>query len=104
MGVKFATDYDNGTNETSSDTFGYAARKKTQLSSKSKQQCAQLSTVQKNNPGISLPKKQHGNSTSPPTSDSELVDNDYKFIERFNRDMMEQFMEHQRQTQVRISN
>ena len=37
------------------------------------------------------------------TSESELglVENDYKFIEQFNRDMMDQFMEHQRRTQVR---
>ena len=69
---------------------------------KLKQQSQQLSTAQKNKQGTSLPKKQHGNLVSSPTSDEQLMDNDCKFIERFNRDMMEQFMEHQRRTQVKI--
>ena len=43
-----------------------------------------------------------GRSSNQSTSESELglVENDYKFIEQFNRDMMDQFMEHQRRTQV----
>ena len=72
------------------------------MSPKLKLQSAQLSTVQKSKLGPSLPKKQNVNSASPPTSDEHLMDNDCKFIERFNRDMMEQFMEHQRRTQVKI--
>ena len=37
------------------------------------------------------------------TSGVDLSYNGYKFIERFNRDMMEQFLQHQQRTQVCLS-
>ena len=67
------------------------------------QQPTQLSSTTKANIS-SVHSNQHiGRSSIQSTSESELglVENDYKFIEQFNRDMMDQFMEHQRRTQVR---
>ena len=48
----------------------------------------------------SFSKQQSGKSSNQSSHESSLIEDDYKFIERFNRDMMDQFMEHQRQTQV----
>ena len=66
------------------------------------QQPTQMSSKTKTNI-LSAHSNQHIERTSiHSTSESELgfVENDYKFIEQFNRDMMDQFMEHQRRTQV----
>ena len=48
----------------------------------------------------SFSKQQSGKSSNQSSHESSLIEDDYKFIERFNRDMMDQFMEHQRRTQV----
>ena len=66
------------------------------------QQPTQLSSKTKANIPSAHSNQHIGRSSIQSTSESELglVENDYKFIEQFNRDMMDQFMEHQRRTQV----
>ena len=68
------------------------------------QQPTQLSSKTKANISSAHSNQHIGRSSIQSTSESELglVENDYKFIEQFNRDMMDQFMEHQRRTQVYI--
>ena len=99
-------DYDDSFNEMHSETGVHVTKKKPyQLllpSIKAKQHSAQLSNASKTKHNVSMPKQHTGRSTIQPTNESGLMENDYKFIERFNRDMMDQFMEHQRRTQVRI--
>ena len=63
------------------------------------QQPTQLSSKTKANIP-SAHSSQHIGRSSASKSEFGLVENDYKFIEQFNRDMMDQFMEHQRRTQV----
>jgi len=101
---KCTTDHADRNIEMKSDTPVFNGRKIPQLtripSPKSKQQSVQLSAMSKNKHGIPFSKQRIGMSNSQPVLDSDMVDTDYKFIERFNRDMMDQFMEHQRRTQA----
>ena len=72
-----------------------------QPSTKQKQHSVHIANVTKNKSNAtSFPKQQSGRYSSHSSNDSGMMENDYKFIERFNRDMMDQFMEHQRRTQV----
>ena len=73
----------------------------THPSTKPKQHSLHISNVTKNKSNAtSFSKQQSGRYSNQSSNESGLMENDYKFIERFNRDMMEQFMEHQRRTQV----
>ena len=72
-----------------------------QPSTKPKQHSVHIANVTKNKSNAtSFPKQQSGRYSSHSSHDSGMMESDYKFIERFNRDMMDQFMEHQRRTQV----
>ena len=102
--ISASTDYDEGMNELQSDTNVHVIKKKPyQLllpPVKAKQHTAPLSNAPKTKNNVSVSKQHTGRCTLQPTNESGLMENDYKFIERFNRDMMDQFMEHQRRTQV----
>ena len=99
--------YEEYIDEMSSDTKIYTGGKKLHshvlTSPKQKQQPTQLPKMSKIKHGIPLSKQHVARSSVPAAAESGLVDSDYKFIERFNRDMMDQFMEHQRRTQVRYN-
>ena len=105
--IKISSDYEDGLNELHGETGVHVTKKKPYQillpSIKAKQNSAQLSNASKPKHNLSMPKQQSGRSTIQPTNESGLMENDYKFIERFNRDMMDQFMEHQRRTQVCIT-
>ena len=106
--IKISEDYEDGINEMHTEAGDHVTKKKPHqllLSSvKAKQHSAQSSNPPKTKHNVSMPKLHIGRSTIQPTNESGLKENDYKFIERFNRDMMDQFMEHQRRTQVCIKN
>ena len=72
-----------------------------QPSTRPKQHSVNISNIAKSkSSSTSFPKLQVGRSLNSSSHESSLMEDDYKFIERFNRDMMDQFMEHQRRTQV----
>ena len=109
--IKMSADYEGGINEihpTETVACHGVKKKPYQIllpSSKPKQQ---LSVQLSNAPKIkhstkSVSKQQIGRSTARTASEFGLKDSDCKFIERFNRDMMDQFMEHQRRSQVKFT-
>ena len=102
---KIVAEYDEGMNDIPMDSEISFNKKKSysmlQPSTRPKPHSVNISNIAKTkNSATSFPKLQVGRNSSSSSHESSLMEDDYKFIERFNRDMMDQFMEHQRRTQV----
>ena len=102
---KIIAEYDEGMNDIPMDSEVSFNKKKSysimQPSTRPKQHSVNISNIAKSkSSSTSFPKLQVGRSLNSSSHESSLMEDDYKFIERFNRDMMDQFMEHQRRTQV----
>ena len=102
---KIIAEYDEGMNDIPMDSEISFNKKKSfsilQPSTRPKPHSVNISNIAKTkNSATSFPKLQAGRNSNSSSHESSLMEDDYKFIERFNRDMMDQFMEHQRRTQV----
>ena len=102
---KIVAEYDEGMNDIPMDSEISFSKKKSysimQPSTRPKPLSVNISNITKTkSSATSFPKLQTGRNSNSSSHESSLMEDDYKFIERFNRDMMDQFMEHQRRTQV----
>merc|ERR1719400_1254960 len=102
---KIVAEYDEGMNDIPMDSEISFGKKKSysimQPSTRPKPLSVNISNITKTkNSATSFPKLQTGRNSNSSSHESSLMEDDYKFIERFNRDMMDQFMEHQRRTQA----
>ena len=108
ISVQDSNDEENGIRHSDRTSLAPYANKKKPYQSllppvrPKQQQPTQSSSKTKANMSSAHSNQHIGRSSMQSMSESELglVENDYKFIEQFNRDMMDQFMEHQRRTQV----
>ena len=102
---KIIPEYEEGVNDMPVESEISFNKKKSfpimQSLTKPKPHSVHISNVTKaKNSSTSFSKHPPERNLNQSSQESNLMEEDYKFIERFNRDMMDQFMEHQRRTQV----